>query len=74
MKRVISFFKTALVIGAIGATLAFGASQALAGTRTKAMCPPPNVTCTTSNDCTGPCFNYNGGTGVCQSGCCYCFL
>jgi hypothetical protein len=74
MKGVIRFFKAALVIGVVGATLVFGANQALAGTRTKATCPPPNVTCTTSDDCTRPCLHFNGGTGVCQSGCCYCFL
>jgi hypothetical protein len=78
MKRVISFFKTALVIGAVGATLAFGASQSLAGTRTKAMCPnPPNATCTSDTQCQSTCdqvFGQGNSTGSCRSGCCWCFL
>jgi len=75
MKKAGTLLKGLIVGGAIAAALAFGASQAVAGTKALTVCtPPPHVSCNTAGDCTQACIDYNGGTPVCQNHCCLCFV
>ena len=78
MTRLLHLFRNVAFPVAIGVALSFGATQAVGQMSAQRSCPwdPPDHLgeCESQGDCQQKCDLYQGGFGVCESGCCGCLF
>ncbi len=78
MTRFIKLIRKVAFPVAIGVALSFGATQTVGQMGALDSCPwdPPDLLgeCVDQEDCQEKCNQYQGGLGMCESGCCGCLF